>query len=165
MTFTPQSKATDLGRKSLEKKSWSSPLVETKSKKKINEGIFVTGFATEKGIDLEIEFDVFRDILKKSRAVRRMGSAALDLCHVASGIFDGFWERGLAPWDVAASGLICLEAGVLVSNYEGDAFHPFQSSILAARKPLDNELPKSHSSKITTLYFRNIFEMSLGTMP
>jgi myo-inositol-1(or 4)-monophosphatase len=69
-----------------------------------------------------------------------MGSAALDLCYVASGIFDCFWERGLAAWDVSAAGLICLEAGVRVSDYEGQDFHPFQATIVASRPPLHKEI-------------------------
>ena len=69
-----------------------------------------------------------------------MGSAALDLCYVASGIFDCFWERGLASWDVAAAGLICLEAGVKVSDYDGQKFHPFQQTIVAANPSIHNEI-------------------------
>ena len=76
----------------------------------------------------------------KSRGIRRMGSAALDLCYVALGIFDCSWERGLAPWDVAAAGLICLEAGVQVTDYDGRKFHPFQETILASRPPLHREI-------------------------
>jgi len=111
-----------------------------KSGKKLRESMLVTGFATEKGEVFNREFDQFRKIMSKSRGVRRMGSAALDLCYVASGIFSGFWERGLAPWDVAASGLICLESGVKVTNYEGQKFHPFQKTIVAARNPVYREL-------------------------
>ncbi len=112
----------------------------TKSSKKLRESMLVTGFATEKGEVFDREFDQFRKIMGHSRGIRRMGSAALDLCYVASGIFSGFWERGLAPWDVAASGLICLESGVKVTNYEGQKFHPFQKTIIAARNPVYSEL-------------------------
>jgi len=51
--------------------------------------------------------------------VRRLGSAALDLCYVAAGRFDGYWEISLNAWDVAAGGLICEEAGARVSNIKG----------------------------------------------
>ena len=56
---------------------------------------------------------------KLSQGVRRLGSAALDLCYVAAGRFDGFWELALNPWDVAAGGLICEEAGARVTNADG----------------------------------------------
>ncbi len=113
---------------------------KTGNKKNLKECLLVTGFTTEKGELFDREFDLFKNMMGKSRGIRRMGSAALDLCYVATGLFDAFWERGLAPWDVAAAGLICAEAGVQISNYEGEAFHPFQSTIVAAKNPLKNAL-------------------------
>tara|TARA_R110000868_G_scaffold117600_2_gene312202 strand:+ start:8834 stop:9667 length:834 start_codon:yes stop_codon:yes gene_type:complete len=110
--------------------------------KKLSNAMLATGFATEKGEVFDREFALFKNLMGKSRGIRRMGSAALDLCLVADGIFDGFWETGLAPWDVAASGLICEEAGVQVTDYKGREFHPFQETIIAARKPLYRELIK-----------------------
>ena len=77
-----------------------------------------------------------------------MGSAALDLCYVAKGVFDCFWERGLAAWDVSAAGLICLEAGVIVSDYNGQSFHPFQETIVAARAPLHSEILSNFTKSI-----------------
>lgn len=114
-----------------------------RNSKKLKECLLVTGFATEKGEVFENEFDQFKKLMGKSRGVRRMGSAALDLCYVAEGIFDAFWERGLAPWDVSAAGLICQEAGVKVTDYHAQAFNPFAETILAARMPLYKEL-QSH---------------------
>ncbi|MCO4793567.1 MAG: inositol monophosphatase [Bacteriovoracaceae bacterium] len=124
----------------LKTNSRAQKVYAAKSGKKLRESMLVTGFATEKGVIFDKEFDQFRRIMSKSRGIRRMGSAALDLCYVATGMFSGFWERGLAPWDVAASGLICLEAGVKVTNYEGQKFHPFQETIVAARTPVYKEL-------------------------
>lgn len=118
------------------KKVRPSSIVKKSNEKKLSDSLLVTGFTTEKGVLFDQEFELFKKMMGKSRGIRRMGSAALDLCYVASGVFDCFWERGLAPWDVAASGLICLEAGVQVTNYEQQSFHPFQESILAARNPL-----------------------------
>ena len=94
-----------------------------------------TGFVTEKGKLFSQEFNLFKKMMSEARAIRRMGSAALDLSLLAEGVFDGFWERGLAPWDVSAGGLICQEAGVQVTDYKGQKFHPFQETILAARAP------------------------------
>lgn len=111
-----------------------------KPKKKLKDALLVTGFATEKGVVFEQEFALFKSMVGKSRGIRRMGSAALDLCYVAGGIFDCFWERGLAAWDVAAAGLICQEAGVTVTDYQGQGFHPFLPTIVASRKPLHTEI-------------------------
>ncbi len=114
-------------------------LKKSSNKKMLKNSLLVTGFTTEKGPVFEGEFTLFKNMIGKSRGIRRMGSAALDLCYVAKGIFDCFWERGLAAWDVAAAGLICLEAGVVVTDYSGQDFHPFQETILAARAPLHSE--------------------------
>lgn len=73
----------------------------------------------------------FEAALRASAGVRRAGSAALDLCHVATGWFDGFWELSLAPWDVAAGALIVREAGGTVSRVDGDDDVIGHGSILA----------------------------------
>ncbi|MBI2518797.1 MAG: inositol monophosphatase [Bdellovibrio sp.] len=110
--------------------------------KNIRDTLLVTGFAGEKGQTLLSEFTHFKKLVQTARGVRRLGSAALDLCYVSRGIFDGFWESGLGPWDVAAAGIICLEAGVNVADFKGNEFSPFQSSIIAARPPLFKSLFK-----------------------
>ena len=125
---------------SFKKKSKPVSLKKSTNKKSLCDSLLVTGFATEKGPVFDQEFDLFKHMLGKSRGIRRMGSAALDLCYVARGVFDCFWEKGLAAWDVSAAGLICLEAGVKVSDYEGQKFHPFQETIVASRDPLHKEI-------------------------
>ena len=67
---------------------------------------------------------------------------------MALGVFDCFWEKGLAAWDVSAAGLICLEAGVVVYDYEGQKFHPFQTTIVAARLPLHKEILSLFRSRL-----------------
>jgi myo-inositol-1(or 4)-monophosphatase len=110
------------------------------NKKIIRNSLLVTGFSSEKGQVSEDEFSLFKKISTNSRGVRRLGSAALDMCYVAAGFFDGFWEKSLAPWDVSASGLICDEAGVKVTDYNGKPFSPFSDNYLAARMPFYNQL-------------------------
>ncbi len=80
----------------------------------------------------ENNIDHFVRFLKKARAVRRDGSAALDLCYVACGRFDGFWEMKLKPWDIAAGWLIVQEAGGRVTGFDGTASTPFRHDILAS---------------------------------
>jgi myo-inositol-1(or 4)-monophosphatase len=74
----------------------------------------------------------FANFIMNAQAVRRDGAAALDLAYVACGRFDGFWEEGLKPWDVAAGGLMVEEAGGRVSNYAGEALDIFVPPILAS---------------------------------
>lgn len=110
------------------------------NKKHLKDSLFLTGFTSEKGVVFEQEFAEFKKIMHSTRAVRRFGSAALDLCYVAEGVVDGFWERGLAPWDVAAAGLIAIESHGKISDYKGQPFTPFQDTILCARAPLYGEI-------------------------
>lgn len=132
----------EIGKGSFYKNGKSKSLsIKAKGKKKLlRESLLVTGFATEKGVVFDEEFSQFKKMMEKSRGIRRMGSAALDLCFVASGVFDGFWERGLAPWDMAAAGIICSEAGVKVTDYYGQKFDPFVETILAARNPVYKQI-------------------------
>jgi myo-inositol-1(or 4)-monophosphatase len=81
--------------------------------------LLVTGFPFKELARLEEYLEGFRRLLQVSAGVRRDGSAALDLAWVAAGRSDGFWEMGLAPWDVAAGGLLVQEAGGKVSDYSG----------------------------------------------
>jgi myo-inositol-1(or 4)-monophosphatase len=74
----------------------------------------------------------FRNFIMSAQAVRRDGSAALDLAYVAAGRFDGFWEEGLRPWDVAAGKLLVEEAGGRVSRYDGSKFRIYEPPILAS---------------------------------
>jgi myo-inositol-1(or 4)-monophosphatase len=76
--------------------------------------------------------DKFKIMLGKAQAVRRPGSAALDLCYVACGRFDGYWEQFLAPWDTAAGYLIVQEAGGRVSRFDGSEYNIFDKEILAS---------------------------------
>jgi len=91
----------------------------------------------------------FAHFARISQGVRRLGSAALDLCYVAAGRFDGFWEMALQPWDVAAGGLICAEAGGRVTNVFGepDFISPPQSVLASA--------PGIHARMLDELKYNN----------
>ncbi len=75
---------------------------------------------------------LFAAFLERARAVRRLGSAALDLCYVAAGRFDGFWEQHLKPWDVSAGALIVAEAGGRVTGMDGSPFDPVAAHLVAS---------------------------------
>jgi myo-inositol-1(or 4)-monophosphatase len=94
--------------------------------------LLATGFPYDRKISEKNNLDYFRDLLMASQEVRRDGSAALDLCYVAAGRFDGFWELKLKPWDVAAGSLIVREAGGMVSDLAGNAASLDAEEILAS---------------------------------
>ncbi|MDP2960485.1 MAG: inositol monophosphatase family protein, partial [candidate division Zixibacteria bacterium] len=82
----------------------------------------------------------FKNLLVKTLAIRRAGSAALDLCYLAKGIFDGFWELKLSPWDTAAGILMVKEAGGKVTNFSGNKFSIYDKDILATNGKIHNEM-------------------------
>lgn len=93
--------------------------VGVSSATELQKSLLVTGFPYDAWNTEQDNFANFVKFGKLSQGVRRLGSAALDLCYVAAGRFDGFWELALKPWDVAAGGLICEEAGACVTNVNG----------------------------------------------
>ena len=84
-------------------------------------------------------------MINKCQAVRRLGSAALDLAYIACGRFDGYWEFGLHPWDIAAGALIVKEAGGKVSDSNGQMLDLFGKDILASNAKIDKEIIKNLS--------------------
>lgn len=99
----------------------------------LQKSLLVTGFPYDAWNTEQDNFANFVRFAKLTQGVRRLGSAALDLCYVAAGRFDGFWELALKPWDVAAGGLVCEEAGARVTNVRGaaDYISPPQSVVAA----------------------------------
>jgi myo-inositol-1(or 4)-monophosphatase len=87
----------------------------------LQRSLLVTGFPYDAWNTPQDNFENFVRFAKLTQGVRRLGSAALDLCYVAAGRFDGFWELALNSWDVAGGGLICEEAGARVTNVSGEA--------------------------------------------
>lgn len=77
----------------------------------------------------------FQAVLSRSSGIRRAGSAALDLCHLATGYFDGFWELVLAPWDIAAGMLLVREAGGVITNFAGEPLGLLEGGPLIAGNP------------------------------
>jgi len=84
--------------------------------------------------------DIFERFIRKGVPVRRLGSAAIDLCWVAAGRFDGFYEHKLEPWDSAAGYLIVEEAGGRVTDFEGNKFSVYQHRILATNGHIHDEM-------------------------
>lgn len=96
------------------------------------DGLLCTGFPYSIRERPQRQVEVFAAFLGRARAVRRLGSAALDICYVAAGRFDGFWELQLHPWDMAAGALIVSEAGGRVTNYAGQPIDLFGGQIVVS---------------------------------
>ena len=101
-----------------------------------------TGFPYDRKESEKNNLDYFHDLLMASQEVRRDGSAALDLCSVAAGRFDGFWELKLKPWDVAAGTLIVREAGGIVSDLAGKPVRLDAGEILASNGRIHRQMWK-----------------------
>jgi myo-inositol-1(or 4)-monophosphatase len=104
------------------------------------DSLLVTGFHYDIHRDPAYLIELFGEFISRARAVRRLGSAALDLCYVAAGRFDAFWEHKLQPWDVAAGALIVEEAGGKVTTIEGGPFQSRSGSVLASNGGVHAEM-------------------------
>jgi myo-inositol-1(or 4)-monophosphatase len=104
------------------------------------DSLLVTGFPYNVHQDGSHLIELFADFMSRSRAVRRLGSAALDLCYVATGRFDGFWEAKLQPWDMAGGALIVEEAGGRVTTVDGGPFTSRAGSVLATNGHIHGEM-------------------------
>ena len=107
--------------------------------KKVQQGLLVAGFPYDIG---KMHINYFNHFLMKAQGVRRDGSAALDLCYVAAGRLDGFFELGLMPWDTAAGSIIVKEAGGKISTFSGDKFSIYGKECLASNGTIQQELIK-----------------------
>jgi len=100
------------------------------------EALLVTGFPYDVHEDADEILGLFGAFVRRARAVRRLGSAALDIAYVAAGRFDGFWEDRQKPWDVAAASLLVEEAGGVVSGTDGAAFEVRAGHVVATTPTL-----------------------------
>ena len=87
----------------------------------LQDALLATGFPFREFARMDQYLAMFRDLMQKTAGIRRPGAAALDLAWVAAGRVDGFWEMGLAPWDMAAGALLIQEAGGLVGDFRGES--------------------------------------------
>ncbi len=107
-------------------------LIKPSGADKLENSLLATGFLHEDERLVEMNLVNFCKFIRGARGVRRDGSAALDLCYVACGRYDGFWELGLHPWDTAAGAFIIKESGGFVTNISGGDFTDYKGEILAS---------------------------------
>ena len=108
--------------------------------KNLSESLLVTGFPYDVKQMIDPLMLRFKRCIAASRGIRRLGSAALDLCFVACGRFEGFWEENLKPWDTAAGWIIAEEAGARVTDFSGAPYTLDKKEILATNCHIHNEL-------------------------
>lgn len=108
----------------------------------LKSSLLATGFVAEHENIISEQLKIFDDMVRKCRGVRRPGAAAYDLALVARGVFDGYWERNIQPWDAAAGILLVEEAGGVVQTYRGDVYTPYKNSIVAGNATVVGEIQK-----------------------
>ncbi|MBK8864034.1 MAG: inositol monophosphatase [Betaproteobacteria bacterium] len=107
---------------------------------RITDALIGTGFPFRKGDNFKRYVKMFEEVMQHCAGLRRPGAAALDLCYVAAGYYDGFFETGLNPWDVAAGSLIITEAGGLIGNFTGEADYLYQREVVAGNPKVYGQL-------------------------
>lgn len=120
--------------------------IHVSSNSELKQSLLVTGFPYDLESHMPKISEKFKELLLKSRAIRRLGSAALDLCYVASGVFDGYWEMKLHHWDFCAGKLIVEEAGGKVTNFIGNEIDIYSPELLATNGKIHNDLSEILSS-------------------
>ena len=107
---------------------------------RLNEALIGTGFPFRQFDHVDAYLAMFKELTQKTAGIRRPGAASLDLAYVASGRFDGFWEMGLSPWDMAAGVLLIQEAGGLVSDLSGEANYLTTGNLVAGTPKIFGQL-------------------------
>ena len=114
--------------------------IRVSKRSRMLEALIGTGFPFRKGDNFQRYMKMFEEVMVQCAGVRRPGAASLDLCYVAAGFYDGFFETGLSPWDVAAGSLLVAEAGGLIGNFTGDANFLDQRECMAANPRIYGQL-------------------------
>ncbi len=107
---------------------------------RIADALIGTGFPFRKGDNFKRYVKMFEEVMQSCAGLRRPGAAALDLCYVAAGCYDGFFETGLSPWDIAAGSLMITEAGGLIGNFTGESDYLYQREVVAGNPKVYGQL-------------------------
>jgi myo-inositol-1(or 4)-monophosphatase len=107
---------------------------------KLTDALIGTGFPARDLSGLDEYMEMFKIMTVKTQGLRRAGAAALDLAYVAMGRLDGFFEKGLAPWDIAAGSLLVTEAGGIIGNFSGDSDYLHKGDILAGTPKIFSQM-------------------------
>jgi myo-inositol-1(or 4)-monophosphatase len=127
---------------------------------RMSDALISTGFPFRQGDNFKRYMKMFEEVMQNCAGLRRPGAAALDLCYVAAGRCDGFFETGLSPWDIAAGSLMVTEAGGLIGNFTGEADYMYQREVVAGN-------PRIYGQMVNILspYSRVIADADEGADP
>lgn len=114
--------------------------IHVSAKTEVATSCLVTGFPYSYLDTPNGPLQIFEKLIRKGVPVRRLGSAAIDLCWVAAGRFDGFYEHKLQAWDSAAGALMVMEAGGMITNFQGEKYSPYNPQVLASNGLIHDEL-------------------------
>jgi myo-inositol-1(or 4)-monophosphatase len=114
--------------------------IQVSDAERLSDALIMTGFPYSVREKMDTAMSQFRAFLFETQAVRRGGSAALDLCYNAVGRVDGFWEMDLHPWDTAAGSIILEEAGGRVTDFSGGPFSVYGKEIIASNGRIHDEM-------------------------
>jgi myo-inositol-1(or 4)-monophosphatase len=114
--------------------------IRVSKRTRLADSLIGTGFPFREFSHIDAYLSIFKDLIPRTVGIRRPGSAALDLAYVAAGRYDGFWEIGLSPWDIAAGCLLITEAGGLVGDLEGNDTQLQSGNIVAGNPKVFGQL-------------------------
>jgi myo-inositol-1(or 4)-monophosphatase len=114
--------------------------LQVSKRQKLSEGLLATGFNSEIEEVLQRQISIFSEVVRKSHGIRRAGAAALDLAWVAAGVFDGYFEQGPKPWDIAAGWLLIQEAGGVLKNFKGEDYALFMNDVVAGNPTMVEQI-------------------------
>ncbi len=119
---------------------FNNEVIQVSKKEDINQFLVATGFSVKDNSRLDQNLEILKYWIVNTRGIRRLGSAALDLCYVAKGVFDMYYETNLSAWDVAAGILIVKNAGGIVSDFKGGDSYLFGQEILVSNGKIHKQL-------------------------
>ncbi|XP_020974266.1 phosphatase IMPL1, chloroplastic isoform X5 [Arachis ipaensis] len=127
--------------------------IQVSETNQVERSLLVTGFGYDHDDAWATNIDLFREFTDVSRGVRRLGAAAVDMCHVALGIVEAYWEYRLKPWDMAAGVLMVEEAGGAVSRMDGGKFCVFDRSVLVSNGVLHEKIAPNIRINLLNMLF------------
>jgi myo-inositol-1(or 4)-monophosphatase len=120
--------------------TWNGQEMRVSQRPSLDGAFLATGYPFRAAAALDAYLELFREVFRSARAIRRCGAAALDLAYTAAGVYDGFFEFRLSPWDVAAGALLVSEAGGVLSDLDGGGRWLESGNVLAGNPPVHGGL-------------------------
>ena len=132
----------------------NSKKIHVTSSNTLSDSLLATGFPYLHDKKYNLSFDIFKQFYDKTRGIRRLGAASLDLCFVAMGRFDGYYEYGLEPWDISAGSLIATEAGASVTDWDNSELPYDGSRILTTNGKIHSQMVDILTKERYNIFFK-----------